>query len=479
MSHPTPDPPPRGRPPEDGLWSRDRRTLTAGLVLTITLVAFEALAISTVMPQLARELGALDNGLYGWAFTAFFLGSLIGIVVVGGAVDRRGLVMPFLLGLGMFAIGLLLGGLAPSMAVLILGRFLQGLGAGAIPPIAYVAIARSLPESLRPRMFAMMSTAWVLPGVAGPAISGLIGDLFGWRVVFLGLLPLIGVAALVTLPAVRAVVTPPEATEAEATATASLRRRVPLAIVVAIAAGVVTAAMTSGEPVLLAGLVPPGLIAGVWALRRLTPPGTLRAARGMPAAVLLRGFGTFAFFGVDAYVSLALVEWRGLSLSQAGIALTAATIAWTAGSWIQAHGSDRWPPDRFAEVGMLVTCLGIAAFSIVLLPTVPVWLAVPTFAIAGLGMGLAYSPLSLIVLRDAPAGEQGFASSALSLSDVLGTALGTGATGAIVAAGVRATGEPALGLGIGFGLALLVGLIGLLLSPRLRATARRRAHATA
>ena len=64
----------------------------------------------------------------------------------------------------LFAIGLLIGGLAPSMPILVGARFIQGLGAGTIPPIAYVAIGRSLPESLRPRMFATLSTAWVLPG---------------------------------------------------------------------------------------------------------------------------------------------------------------------------------------------------------------------------------------------------------------------------------------------------------------------------
>jgi MFS family permease len=455
-------------PVGDGLWSPRRRTLTAGLILTITLVAFEALAIATVMPEVARELGALRNGLYGWAFTAFFLGSLVGIVIVGGAVDGRGLATPFIAGLGLFAVGLVIGGLAPTMELLILGRFLQGLGAGAIPPIAYVAIARSLPEEMRPRMFALMSTAWVLPGVAGPAIAGLIGETAGWRAVFLGLLPLIGIAALFTVPAVRAVVTPPEAVVAEASAVASVRRRIPLAIVVAVAAGLITGVLTTGEPILLVTLVPLGVVLGLVALKRLTPAGTLRLAHGMPAAIVIRGLGTFAFFAVDAYVSLLLVDWRGLSLFQAGIALTAATVAWTAGSWIQAQGSDRWPPDRFVQVGLFIVAVGIASFAIVLLPEVPVWLAAPTFAITGLGMGLSYSPLSLIVLRDAPAGEQGAASSALSLTDVVGTALGTGVTGAIVAAGVRATGGPAPGLAAGFGVACAVGLLGFALSSRLR-----------
>ena len=163
----------------DSLWSPARRGLTIGLVLTITLVAFEALAISTVLPIVARDLGDLEH--YGWVFTSFFLGSLIGIAVVGGVINRGGLGRPLAIGLGLFAIGLLLGGLAMSMPMLIGARFIQGLGAGTIPPIAYVAIGRSLPESLRPRMFAVLSTAWVLPGVIGPAIAGVVGETLGWR----------------------------------------------------------------------------------------------------------------------------------------------------------------------------------------------------------------------------------------------------------------------------------------------------------
>ena len=127
------------------------------------------------MPIVADELG--DSELYGWVFTAFLLGSLIGIVVVGGLIDRRGLGRPVRRpGSGCSPSACSIGGLAPSMAVLVAARFIQGLGAGAIPPIAYVAIGRSLPERLRPRMFATLSTAWVLPGVLGPAIAGVVGE---------------------------------------------------------------------------------------------------------------------------------------------------------------------------------------------------------------------------------------------------------------------------------------------------------------
>jgi MFS family permease len=449
-----------------GLWSASRRNLTVGLVLTVTLVAFEALAVSTIMPIVAKELGGFE--LYGWVFTAFMLGSLIGIVVVGGLIDRRGLGRPFAVGIGLFATGLIIGGLAPSMEVLVGARFLQGLGAGTVPPIAYVAIGRSLPERLRPQMFATLSTAWVLPGLLGPAVAGVVGETIGWRFVFLGLLPLIAISAGIAYPQVRRVGPDPAALMTAST----LRARLPLALVVALGIGLLLAGLTSGQPPLLIGLGAVGSALALWSLRRLTPPGTLRARRGLPAAVLIRGIITFAFFAVDAYIALALVEWRGLSAAEAGIALTAATLTWTSGSWIQARLSSRFPTERFVQAGIAVLIVGLATFLLVLLPEVSPWLAVPTVGLAGLGMGLAYSPLALIVLREAAGAEQGRASSALSLTDSLGTALGTGITGAAVAASVRDTGEPVWGLVVGFVVAIAVASLGLALSGRLAVASR-------
>lgn len=112
--------------------------------------------------------------------------------------------------------------------------------------------------------------------------------------------------------------------------------------------------------------------------------------------------------------------------------------------------------------------MGLAMFGVVLLPGVTPWAAIPTFGVAGLGMGLAYAPLTLIVLREAPVDEQGGASAALSLTDSLGTVLGTGVTGALVAASVRADGSAVAGLAAGFAVAIAVGLFGLAASGRLR-----------
>jgi MFS family permease len=452
------------RPPRTAeLFAHEYRGLTLGLVSTITLVAFEALATSTILPLVKADLGHLD--LYGWTFSAFFLANLIGIVIAGGMLDRLPIRRPFAAGLLLFAVGLGIAGLAPSMEVLVAARFLQGLGGGAVAPTAYVAIGRTLPESLRPRMFAMLSTAWVVPGLVGPAIAGVVADVIHWRAVFLGLLPLLAASGALAVVALGQV---PSARASERDATRATARRLPKALVVAAGSGILVVAMTDPRPLVAIGGSIVGLAVLVPAFRGLAPRGTLVAAAGLPAAILLRGLLTFSFFGVDAYVPLLLVDIRGTSAAFAGLALTAATLTWTTGSWVQARRNDQWGARNLAALGFTTVAAGTAGTAIVLLPAISPLAGIVTWAIAGLGMGFAYSTFSIVVLRDAPVAEQGAASSALQLSDTLGTALGTGVAGAIIAAAERGA-HVAVGFGGVIALGAASALLGLVLASRIRA----------
>lgn len=454
-------------PDRGGLWSPARRALTIGLILTVTIVAAESLAVATIMPIVADDLAAGSRALYGWVFAGFLLGSLVGIVMAGLLIDRGSLVRAYLVGLALFAAGLVIGGLAPTMELLVAGRVLQGLGAGAIPAVAYVAIGRALPERLRPTMFATLSTAWVLPGVIGPALAGLVAETLHWRLVFLGLLPLVGVAAAMTLPAVSAVRPAPAVLAEEHAAAHRASRRLPLALALAAGAGLVVAGLSDASPFPGVPLVVAGLAIGVPAFARLTPPGTVRLAHGLPAAVLMRGLMTFAFFSADVYVALALEDWRGLSAVEAGLALTAATLTWTAGSWIQARHVGRLGTRRFVRTGAGVVGIGVAGFAAVLVPEVPVLVGIAAWSIAGLGMGLLYSPLSLTVLRDAPPESQGAATAGLQLSDVVGTALGTGIGGAFIAIGHREGLADWVGLAATFAMGAAAAALGVVLAGRM------------
>ena len=323
---------------EPGLWAPQRRALTTGLVLTVTFVASEALAVVTVMPVVVRDLGGLR--LYGWVFSGFMLGSVVGIVTAGRETDRRGPAIPFVVGVLLFGMGLAVAGSAPSMGVLVAGRVLQGLGAGAVPAVAYVSIGRSLTGALRARMMAVLSTAWVAPGLAGPALSAEVARLFGWRWVFLGLLPLVAVAGSLAVPALVRL-GPPEAAKAQEH---RLSDGVRTAAGAALVLGGLTLAAGAGASAVIAGLalLLAGVLVGLPALRRLVPPGTLTARPGLPATILSRGLLTFTFFGADAYVTLTITVVRHHSTVLAGLAVTGATLAWTIGSWVQARLSETW-----------------------------------------------------------------------------------------------------------------------------------------
>jgi MFS family permease len=415
-----------------GLWAPQVRALTAGLVLTVTFVASEALAVVTVMPVVAHDLGGLR--LYGWVFSAFMLGSVVGIVVAGREADRRGPAAPFVAGLVLFGAGLAVGGLAPSMGVLVAGRVLQGLGAGAVPSVAYATIGRTFAGPLQARMMAILSTAWVAPGLAGPAISAEVAHMFGWRWVFLGLLPVVAVAGSIAVPALIRL-GPPGAAHAQ-------EHRLLDGIRTAAGATMILAGLTlaAGSGAILggSGLIVAGVLTGLPALRRLLPAGALTGRPGLPATVLSRGLLTFAFFGADAYVTLSITAVRHRSPVVAGIAVTGATLAWTAGAWAQARLSDTWEGRRLVRTGLVIILAGIGGMVLVLQPGVPVAAGLAAWTVAGLGMGLAYAPISLMMLRAAPPGQEGQTAASLNLADVLGTAIGIGVGGAAVAAGAGA-----------------------------------------
>ncbi|MEZ4561431.1 MAG: MFS transporter [Thermomicrobiales bacterium] len=459
------EPPPQAgpephTPDETNPFASGRAGLTAGLMLTIVAVAFQALAVATILPAIVADLGGLN--FYGWAFSAYLLTQLVGIVVGGLISDGRGPALPFAIGVVFFSSGLLLGGFAPSMEVLILGRALQGFGGGCIFSSAYVAVGRGFPAAAKPRMLALMSTGWVVPGLIGPAISGLMAEAFGWRAVFLVLTPMALLAALLALPSLRTV--PRGAQHPQA------RQRVLLSVALSAGAGLMLGSASapgldfggvSVPGVVVAGaMIVAGGVLAVPSLRRLLPVGTLRAAPGLPAAIATMGLINLAFFGVDAFVPLMLVEVRGASIGFAGLALTAGTIAWSSGSWIQARVSMRVSRRTMEWIGLTLISVAIVVIASVLLPQTPMLLGPLGWGVAGLGMGFAYITLNLTMLELAEPGQEGNASSSMQLASVLGSGLGAGIGGALVAV-VHAQGNSVQhALTFHYGLMLLAVLVG-------------------
>ncbi|HSM37854.1 MAG TPA: MFS transporter [Candidatus Limnocylindrales bacterium] len=430
--------------------SRSSAVLTVGLVLMVTAVAFEGLAAPTVLPATLEELRGLS--LYGWAFSGFWLSNLVGISLAGAEADRRGPFLPFVAGTAAFSVGLVVAGVAPDMAWVVAGRIIQGLGAGAIGAITYVAIARGYAPATQPRIIAVISSAWVLPGLVGPALAGWVSEEHSWRWVFLGLAPLLPLAALLVARELRRLPAAPRDEEASR----DRRSTTGDALLLTVGTGAVLAATSLGQllPGLLLGAV--GAPIAVRSLRRLLPAGTLTARRGRPATIAVLGLLSVAFFGVEAFVPLAVASVRNAGTLVGGLALTTAAVTWAAGSWVQARLAATRSRRSVTAAGLVLIGIGIALEAAVPFGSLaPIWLAAAAWAIAGLGMGLAYSTATLAIIEAAPPGSEGAASASVQLANTLGIALGTGVAGSVVALSAAAP----LGLAPGIVIADLLMLI--------------------
>ena len=423
-------------PPADEprtIFAPDVRATSVGLLITITLIAFESMAVSAALPTAARELHGL--GSYGWAFTGFLVASVVGMVAAGEQTDRRGPAVPLTAGLVAFVAGLLLAGTATTMVQLVAGRVVQGLGGGLMITAAYVVIGEAFADSLRPKLFAAISSAWVLPSLLGPVISGLLSQHASWRWVFLGLVPFSIVGGLLLAPVLRSMA------RRSAQAAPTARKPGRLGRAVAVAVGIGALEYTAQHPsVVLITLAAAGLALLVWGLRPLLPAGTFRVAPGVPAPVALRGLLAGSLFGVEALVPLSLTVQHGYSATAAGLPLTASGVTWAFGSWWQGRAVTEDGTHRrivLIRAGFACITVAAAAMAVIALPATPGWLAYPAWTLAGLGAGFAMSSLGVLLLRFTTDETRGSDSAALQLSDATSSALTTGLAGMVVAAATR------------------------------------------
>jgi MFS family permease len=413
------------------IFSPPLRATSVGLLILVTLIAFEAMAVSAALPTAARAVHGL--GAFGWAFTGFLLANVFGMVASGQLSDSRGPRLPVVAGLVCFVGGLLLSGTAETMTQLVAGRVVQGLGSGLIITAIYVVIGEIYAEQFRPRLFGAMSSAWVVPSLLGPAISGALAQHASWRWVFLGLVPFSVVGGLLMIPVLRSLHAPPQP--------GGRSDRFRLVRAAAVAVGIAALEQAGQHPSVLAGALGVGGIGLLaWGLCRLLPSGTFRVRPGVAAPVALRGLLAGAFFGVEATVPLSLSQQHGYGATIAGLPLALSGFSWAAGSWWQGRVDDSAGPQRrIALIRAGFVCLAAAAATMALasVPELSGWLAFPGWLIAGLGAGLTMSSVSVLLLNYTNDADRGADSAALQLSDATASALTTGVAGVLVAAATR------------------------------------------
>ncbi|MEU1468832.1 MFS transporter [Streptomyces sp. NPDC005761] len=416
-------------PTPEGVLGRTYRALSVGIVSVVFLIAFEATAVGTAMPVAARELHGIP--LYAFAFSAYFTTSLFAMVLSGQWADRRGPLAPLAAGISAFGAGLLLSGTAGSMWMFIAGRAVQGLGGGLVIVALYVVISRAYPEHLRPAILAAFAASWVIPSVVGPLASGSVTEHLGWRWVFVGIPVLVVFPLVLALPAIRRMASGPA--DPEAPVEPYDRRRIALALGISLGAGLLQYA---GQERNWFSLLPAaaGVALLVPAIRGLLPPGTGRAARGLPSVVLLRGVAAGSFIAAESFVPLMLVTQRGMSPTMAGLSLAAGGGTWALGSYVQSRPRLEPHRERLMVGGMVMVAAAIAAAPAVLIDGVPVWTVAVAWAFGCFGMGMVIASTSVLLLKLSAPEEAGANSAALQISDGLSNVLLLAAGGAAFAA---------------------------------------------
>jgi MFS family permease len=424
--------------PADRLLGRRYGATTLGTFALVFLAAFEALAVTTIMPTVSRDLDGVP--LYALSFAAPLASGVVAMVAVGMWSDRRDAVRPLVASVALFGVGLVACGLAPSMSALVVGRLLQGLGGGGLSVALYVLVGVVYPDALRPQVLAGFAAAWVLPSLFGPAVAAAVADQVGWRWVFLGAVALAGAALALCYPALR--VRPGPAPDAgrprpdPGPATWSL-----LGWSVLAASAVLGVSLGGSEHrggVLLA--TTSAVVVG-WAVRPLLPAGTLRGVRGLPSTVLTRGALAASFFAAEAYLPFVLQDHWRFTPGRAGLSLTTAGVVWAGASQVQGRLGARLGHVRAMVIGSLLLLVGMTTSLVCVVAHLPAYLLIAGYGVAAAGMGLSYPRTTVAMLGASSAADRGFNSSALLIADALGGAL------ALAVGGIAFTTIERLGLG--------------------------------
>lgn len=444
---------------DEPLFSHGRSGACVGAITLVSLLAFEAMAVSAAMPAISDALHGVS--LYALVFGGLVATSAPGMVLAGSLCDRRGPWSATRLGLLLFTLGLLVAGTATSMGGVATGRVVQGLGSGMLSVALYVGMGRVVPPPLHPRLFAMFAAAWVLPGLAGPPLAAAMVTFLGWRAVFLVVAAVVPIAAVLLRPAFTPLARPAN----EPPPSHVARAAHPLLWACGAAAGVLAlhqgSTTSSGLwrwPVMILGT------AGVlFAARRLLPLGTLRARTGLPSVIALRGLLAAAFAGSEAFLPLLLTQEAHWSLAQAGLVLSSGAVLWSLGSSVQARLVIPAARQRGLTAGLLCVGTGLLLTLLVAAHLLPAWIVIPAWEATGFGIGLSFPMLSVLTLALSAPAEQGRHGSALQLSDALTTSLTLGAAGLLFN---LAGGSGPSAFALVMGLCAALALLGAALSSR-------------
>ncbi len=412
------------------LSSRRRWFVTIGVMTGMLLAALEATVVGTAMPTIVAALGGLAH--YSWVFSAYLLTSTVTVPVWGKLSDLFGRRRLFQIGVAVFLVGSAACGFSQTMTQLIVSRAVQGLGAGALVPLAMTIVGDIFTLHERAKMQGLFSGVWGVSSIFGPLVGGFITDQLSWRWVFLLNLP-VGIAAAIIIGV--ALREPPrhERPSIDYLGATVLTLAVTILLLVLGATNIATP-----RNLILIALVIGSLFWFIHIERRAKDPVVPLALfrnRVVAVAVGVGFLAGIAMFAAITFVPLLAQGVFGATATQAGSFLTPLMLSWVLVSIIGGRLLIRFGSRVLVILGLALMLVGFVALS-TFTATTPRMLMVFELILIGAGLGLVMLTLLIASQHSVSREQLGITTSLNQFSRSIGGAIGVAILGAVLAAGL-------------------------------------------
>jgi len=406
--------------------------IMSGVLLVLLLASLDQTIVGTAMPRVIADLNGFDR--YAWVTTVYMLTSTVVVPIYGKLSDLFGRKIILIVGIALFLLGSALSGAAQTMTQLILFRGLQGLGAGALMPVAIAIVGDLFAPRERAKWQGLTGAVFGVASIFGPTLGGWITDSLSWRWVFYVNLP-VGVVAL----AVLVFVMPPLRTGHGVV-------RIDVVGAVLLVAGVVplllaltwagtTYAWLSPQIIaLVAGAVALLAACGFYEARFPEPilEPRLFTNRIFTVSVLTTGLIGAGMFGALLFVPLFIQGVAGASATNSGAVLTPLMLMAIIGSVASGQLMARWGRYRYIAMGGVILMLAGMGLLLRLDVHSSSGMALPALLVLGAGLGFGMSLYTIVVQNAFPRERLGQVTGALTFFRSIGGTLGVAVFGSFL-----------------------------------------------
>ncbi len=408
----------------------NRPLVLIAIILGMFMAAIEGTIVATAIPDIVGDLGGFS--LYSWVFSAYLLMNALTILIYGKLADLFGRKPIFIFGLIVFLIGSLLAGFSHSMLMLIIFRLIQGLGAGAVQPIAITIVGDLYTMEERGKIQGYLSSVWGISAVLGPALGGFFVQYLNWAWVFwinvpLGIFSVLGIALFFSENVDK------KKHHIDYAGAGLLFLAISSLMIILIQGGAVWK-WISWPVIVLSLIFLTGLVVFFWQEKRASEPIVplsiwknkrlaIANSVSLTTGIIIIGLASF----LPAFVQVVM----GRSAIVAGFTLTAMSVGWPIASTLTGRFITRIGQRFFARTGGTALVLG-GLFFVFLDPSKgPFWAGLGSF-ITGIGMGMTSTTFIISIQNSVPWKVRGVATASNMFMRMMGSAIGAALLGGVL-----------------------------------------------